>query len=139
MSRHGGAAGKAVLREHPRHDREHASREAAEDHGGRAVSRAREARNDEPRGSVKDRIGEKMIEDAEAKGLLRPGGTIIEPTSGNTGLGLAMVAAIKGYRAVFTMPDKMSREKIDLLKALGARVVVTPTAVPPAHPGSCYP
>src|SRR2546422_11407551 len=80
-----------------------------------------------------------MIEDAEAKGLLRPGGTIIEPTSGNTGLGLAMVAAIKGYRAVFTMPDKMSREKIDLLKALGARVVVTPTAVPPEHPGSHYP
>src|SRR5437870_5647899 len=75
-----------------------------------------------PGGSVKDRIGEKMIEDAEAKGLLKPGGTIIEPTSGNTGLGLAMVAAIKGYRAVFTMPDKMSREKIDLLKALGARV-----------------
>src|SRR2546425_4120857 len=92
-----------------------------------------------PGGSVKDRIGEKMIEDAEAKGLLKPGGTIIEPTSGNTGLGLAMVAAIKGYRAVFTMPDKMSREKIDLLKALGARVVVTPTAVPPEHPGSYYP
>src|SRR2546428_662482 len=92
-----------------------------------------------PGGSVKDRIGEKMIEEAEAKGLLKPGGTIIEPTSGNTGLGLAMVAAIKGYRAVFTMPDKMSREKIDLLKALGARVVVTPTAVSPEHPGSYYP
>src|SRR5437870_4679208 len=91
-----------------------------------------------PGGSVKDRIGEKMIEDAEAKGLLKPGGTIIEPTSGNTGLGLAMVAAIKGYRAVFTMPDKMSREKIDLLKALGARVVVPPTAVPPEHPASDY-
>ena len=91
-----------------------------------------------PGGSVKDRIGEKMIEDAEAKGLLKPGGTIIEPTSGNTGLGLAMVAAIKGYRTVFTMPDKMSREKIDLLKALGARVVVTPTAVPPDHPDSYY-
>src|SRR5947199_4745562 len=91
-----------------------------------------------PGGSVKDRIGEKMIEDAEAKGTLRPGGTIIEPTSGNTGLGLAMVAAIKGYRAVFTMPDKMSREKIDLLKAFGARVVVTPTAVPPDHPDSYY-
>src|SRR6184192_234314 len=91
-----------------------------------------------PGGSVKDRIGEKMIEDAEAKGTLKPGGTIIEPTSGNTGLGLAMVAAIKGYRAVFTMPDKMSREKIDLLKAFGARVVVTPTAVPPDHPDSYY-
>ncbi|MGI0149876.1 MAG: PLP-dependent cysteine synthase family protein, partial [Thermoplasmata archaeon] len=91
-----------------------------------------------PGGSVKDRIGERMIEDAEAKGHLKPGGTIIEPTSGNTGLGLAMVAAIKGYRAVFTMPDKMSREKIDLLKSLGARVVVTPTAVPPDHPDSYY-
>src|SRR2546430_15748781 len=87
-----------------------------------------------PGGSVKDRIGEKMIEDAEAKGALRPGGTIIEPTSGNTGRGLAMAAAIKGYRAVFTTPDKMRREKIDLLKGLAARVVVTPTAVPPYHP-----
>ena len=91
-----------------------------------------------PGGSVKDRIGEQMIEDAEANGRLKPGGTIIEPTSGNTGLGLAMVAAIKGYRAVFTIPDKMSREKIDLLKSLGARVVVTPTAVPPDHPDSYY-
>src|SRR5436309_12888223 len=91
-----------------------------------------------PGGSRKDRIGEKVIEDAEAKGLLKPGGTIIEPTSGNTGLGLAMVAALKGYRTVFTMPDKMSREKIDLLKALGARVVVTPSAVPPEHPDSSY-
>lgn len=91
-----------------------------------------------PGGSVKDRIGERMIEDAEAKGLLKPGGTIIEPTSGNTGLGLAMVAAIRGYRTVFTMPDKMSREKIDLLKSLGARVVITPTAVPPDHPESYY-
>src|SRR2546426_9560175 len=91
-----------------------------------------------PGGSVKDRIGEKMIEDAEANGLLKPGGTIIEPTSGNTGLGLAMGAAIKGYRVVFTMPDKMSREKIDLLNALGARVVVTPTADPPEHPRSYY-
>jgi len=91
-----------------------------------------------PGGSVKDRIGEAMIEDAEKKGLLKPGGTIIEPTSGNTGLGLAMVAAIRGYRTVFTMPDKMSREKIDLLKSLGARVVVTPTAVPPDHPESYY-
>ncbi|HLB67410.1 MAG TPA: cystathionine beta-synthase [Thermoplasmata archaeon] len=91
-----------------------------------------------PGGSVKDRIGQRMIEDAVAKGHLKPGGTIIEPTSGNTGLGLAMVAAIKGYRTVFTMPDKMSREKIDLLKALGARVVVTPTAVPADHPDSYY-
>lgn len=91
-----------------------------------------------PGGSVKDRIAQAMIEDAEQKGRLKPGGTIIEPTSGNTGLGLAMVAAIKGYRAVFTIPDKMSREKLDLLKALGARVVVTPTAVPPDHPESYY-
>jgi cystathionine beta-synthase len=91
-----------------------------------------------PGGSVKDRIGETMIAEAEASGALRPGGTIIEPTSGNTGLGLAMVAAIKGYRAVFTIPDKMSREKLDLLKAFGARVVVTPTAVPPDHPDSYY-
>ena len=91
-----------------------------------------------PGGSVKDRIGQKMIEAAEASGRLKRGGTIIEPTSGNTGLGLAMVGAIKGYRTVFTMPDKMSREKIDLLKAFGARVVVTPTAVPPDSPESYY-
>jgi cystathionine beta-synthase len=91
-----------------------------------------------PGGSVKDRIGQKMIEAAEREGQLKPGGTIIEPTSGNTGMGLAMVAAIRGYRAVFTIPDKMSREKIDLLKAFGARVVVTPTAVPPEHPESYY-
>src|SRR3990170_3040529 len=91
-----------------------------------------------PGGSVKDRIGQAMIEDAERRGLLRPGGTIIEPTSGNTGMGLAMVAAIKGYRTIFTIPDKMSREKIDILKAFGARVVVTPTAVPPEHPDSYY-
>ena len=91
-----------------------------------------------PGGSVKDRIGLKMIEEAERRGVLRPGGTIIEPTSGNTGMGLAIVGAIKGYRTVFTIPDKMSREKIDMLKAFGARVVVTPTAVPPEHPESYY-
>src|SRR3990172_4533180 len=91
-----------------------------------------------PGGSVKDRIGQKMIEAAERSGRLKPGGTIIEPTSGNTGLGLAMVGAIRGYRTVFTMPDKMAREKIDLLKAFGSRVVVTPTAVPPEHPESYY-
>ena len=91
-----------------------------------------------PGGSVKDRIGQKMIEDAEARSVLRSGGTVIEPTSGNTGMGLAMVAAIKGYRTVFTIPDKMSREKIDMLKAFGARVVVTPTAVAPEHPDSYY-
>jgi cystathionine beta-synthase len=91
-----------------------------------------------PGGSVKDRIAGPMIRAAEERGVLKPGGTIVEPTSGNTGLGLAIVAAIRGYRAVFTMPDKMSREKIDLLKALGARVVITPTAVPPDHPESYY-
>jgi len=91
-----------------------------------------------PGGSVKDRIGIAMIEEAERKGLLRPGGTIIEPTSGNTGMGLALVAALRGYRCIFTIPDKMSQEKINLVKAFGARVVVCPTAVPPDHPDSYY-
>jgi cystathionine beta-synthase len=87
-----------------------------------------------PGGSVKDRIGLAIIEDAERRGELRPGGTIIEGTSGNTGVGLAIAAALKGYRCVFTMPDKMSQEKVRLLKAFGAEVVITPTAVPPDHP-----
>jgi cystathionine beta-synthase len=87
-----------------------------------------------PGGSVKDRIGLAIIEDAERKGELRPGGTIVEGTSGNTGVGLAIAAALKGYRCVFTMPDKMSQEKVRLLKAFGAEVVTTPTAVPPDHP-----
>ncbi|MGH2746678.1 MAG: cystathionine beta-synthase [Actinomycetota bacterium] len=91
-----------------------------------------------PGGSVKDRIGLTMIEAAEADGLLRPGGTIVEPTSGNTGVGLAMAAALKGYRCIFTMPDKMSHEKISLLRAYGAEVVITPTAVPPESPESYY-
>ena len=87
-----------------------------------------------PGGSVKDRIGLAIIEDAEQRGDLKPGGTIVEGTSGNTGLGLAIAASLKGYRCVFTMPDKMSQEKVRLLKAYGAEVVITPTAVPPDHP-----
>jgi cystathionine beta-synthase len=91
-----------------------------------------------PGGSVKDRIGPAMIEDAERRGLLKPGGTIVEATSGNTGVGLAIAAAIKGYKTVFVMPDKMSEEKIRLLRAFGARVVITPTAVQPDDPRSYY-
>jgi len=87
-----------------------------------------------PGGSVKDRIGLAIIEDAERRGELRPGGTIVEGTSGNTGVGLVIAAGMKGYRCIFTMPDKMSSEKVRLLKAYGAEVVITPTAVPPDHP-----
>ncbi|HET7551315.1 MAG TPA: cysteine synthase A [Gemmatimonadaceae bacterium] len=87
-----------------------------------------------PGGSVKDRIGLPIIEQAEREGRLEPGGTIVEGTSGNTGIGLAIAAALKGYRCIFTMPDKMSQEKVRLLKAFGAQVIVTPTAVPPDHP-----
>ena len=87
-----------------------------------------------PGGSVKDRIGLAMIEAAEREGRLKPGGTIVEATSGNTGVGLAIAAAVKGYRCVFTIPDKMSMEKVRLLRAFGAEVVVVPTAVPPEHP-----
>jgi cystathionine beta-synthase len=91
-----------------------------------------------PGGSVKDRIGLTMIEDAERRGLLKPGGTIVEPTSGNTGVGLAMAAALKGYRLVCTMADKQSQEKRDLLRAYGAEVVVCPTGVPADSPSSYY-
>src|SRR5512143_78166 len=91
-----------------------------------------------PGGSIKDRIGIEMIEAAEREGKLRPGGTIVEATSGNTGVGLAIAAAVKGYRCIFVMPDKMSDEKVRLLRAYGARVIVTPTAVEPDDPRSYY-
>ncbi|MBI4249732.1 MAG: pyridoxal-phosphate dependent enzyme [Elusimicrobia bacterium] len=91
-----------------------------------------------PGGSVKDRIAVRMIAEAEQQGLLKPGGTIIEGTSGNTGIGLALVAALKGYKIIFTITDKQSREKINFLKALGAEVIVCPTAVAPEDPRSYY-
>src|SRR5215212_4816706 len=91
-----------------------------------------------PGGSVKDRIARRMIDAAEASGELKPGGTIVEPTSGNTGVGLAMVAQRKGYTCVFVCPDKVSEDKRNVLKAYGAEVVVCPTAVPPEHPDSYY-
>ena len=91
-----------------------------------------------PGGSVKDRIGLSMLEDAERRGLLRPGGTVVEPTSGNTGHGIAMAAAIKGYKMIFVMPDKMSAEKISLLRAYGAEVVICPTNVERESPQSYY-
>jgi cystathionine beta-synthase len=91
-----------------------------------------------PGGSVKDRIGASMIAEAERDGRLRPGGTLVEASSGNTGVGLALVAAVRGYRLVVVIPDKMSSEKIRLLRAYGARVVVTPAGVPPDHPMSHY-
>jgi cystathionine beta-synthase len=91
-----------------------------------------------PGGSVKDRIAVNIIEEAERSGRLRPGGTVVEATSGNTGVGLAIVCAKKGYRSIFVMPDKMSQEKIQLLRAFGAKVVITPTAVAPEDPRSYY-
>src|SRR4051794_35123536 len=91
-----------------------------------------------PGGSVKDRIAERMIEAAEASGELKPGGTIVEPTSGNTGVGLAIVAQRRGYHCVFVCPDKVSQDKINVMRAYGAEVVVCPTAVPPEHPESYY-
>ena len=83
-----------------------------------------------PGNSVKDRMALRMIEDAEKAGLLKPGGTIIEGTSGNTGMGLALAAQAKGYKCIFTMPDKQSKEKMDILRAVGAEVVVTPSDPP---------
>ena len=91
-----------------------------------------------PGGSVKDRIATRMIEAAEASGELKPGGTIVEPTSGNTGVGLAMVAQQRGYKCVFVCPDKVSEDKQNVLRAYGAEVVVCPTAVAPEHPDSYY-
>jgi cystathionine beta-synthase len=91
-----------------------------------------------PGGSNKDRIGLAMIEAAERDGKLKPGGTIVEPTSGNTGVGLAIAAALKGYRCIFVMPDKMSQEKISMLRGYGAEVVITPTAVDHHSPESYY-
>ncbi len=91
-----------------------------------------------PGGSVKDRIALSMVEEAERTGALKPGGTIVEPTSGNTGVGLALVANARGYKCVFIMPDKMSAEKINVLRAYGAEVIVCPGAVAPEHPDSYY-
>ena len=91
-----------------------------------------------PGHSVKDRIAIKMLEDAEEKGLLKPGGTIIEGTSGNTGMGLALVAISKGYKCIFTTTDKQSQSKIDILRAVGAEVLVCPTNVEPEDPESYY-
>jgi len=91
-----------------------------------------------PGGSVKDRIAVRMIDAAEASGELKPGGTIVEPTSGNTGVGLALIAQRRGYKCVFVCPDKVSEDKRNVLKAYGAEVVVTPTALRPEHPDSYY-
>src|SRR5262249_54524674 len=91
-----------------------------------------------PGNSIKDRMAVKMIEDAERAGLLKPGGTIIEGTSGNTGMGLAIAAVVKGYKWVFTTPEKQSKEKVDALKAFGAEVIVCPTNVDPEDPRSYY-
>src|SRR6516165_5807267 len=92
----------------------------------------------DPGGSVKDRIGVTMLEAAEREGRIKPGGTVIEGASGNTGMGLALAAAIKGYQCIFTMPDKMSQEKIDALRALGAEVIVTPSQVDHHDPRSYH-
>ena len=91
-----------------------------------------------PGGSIKERIAVSMIDQAEREGLLEPGGTIVEPTSGNTGVGLALVGAVRGYRVICTVPDKVSEEKRDLLRAYGVEVIVTPTEYGPGHPESYY-
>ena len=91
-----------------------------------------------PGHSIKDRMGLKMVEDAEKAGLIKPGGTLIECTSGNTGMGIALAAVIKGYRCIFTSSDKQSKEKFDMLRAFGAEVIVCPTNVTPDDPRSYY-
>src|SRR6187399_3153050 len=91
-----------------------------------------------PGGSSKDRIASRIIDAAEREGKLKPGGTIVEPTSGNTGIGLALVAQQRGYKCIFVCPDKVGEDKRNVLKAYGAEVVVCPTAVPPEHPDSYY-
>src|SRR5216684_9008123 len=106
--------------------------------GGRAPTVLAKVEYLNPGGSVKDRIALRMVEAAEAAGALRPGGTIVEPTSGNTGVGLAIVAAQKGYRCLFVCPDKVGQDKISVLRAYGAEVVVCPGAVAPGHPESYY-
>ena len=106
--------------------------------GGQAPAVLAKVEYFNPGGSVKDRIALRMVEAAEASGALRPGGTIVEPTSGNTGVGLAIVAAQKGYRCVFVCPDKVGQDKISVLRAYGAEVVVCPGTVSPEHPDSYY-
>ena len=103
---------------------------------GRMATVLAKLENLNPGGSVKDRMAVNMVQRAEEAGLLRPGSTLVESTSGNTGLGLAMTAAVRGYRCVFTMPDKMSKEKIDMLKAFGSKVIITRTDLPHDHPDS---
>ena len=108
------------------------------DSGGRAPDVLAKVEYFNPGGSVKDRIALRMVEAAEASGALRPGGTIVEPTSGNTGVGLAIIAAEKGYKCLFVCPDKVGQDKISVLRAYGAEVVVCPTTVSPGHPDSYY-
>src|SRR5262249_23290270 len=105
------------------------------DGAGRGVAKGEYVK---PGGSAKDRIAAKMIDAAEASGALKPGGTIVEPTSGNTGVGLALVAQHRGYKCIFVCPDKVSEDKRNVLLAYGAEVVVCPTAVPPDDPDSYY-
>src|ERR1700748_12013 len=114
----------------------HRTLDRAEGSGGPLVLAKVEYLN--PGGSVKDRIASRMIDAAEASGELQPGGTIVEPTSGNTGVGLAMVAQQRGYHCIFVCPDKVSGDKINTLRAYGAEVVICPTAVAPEDPRSYY-